>query len=65
MCVTCPTHLNLLDLITLIICGEEYKITMLLLMLFSPACYYLSVRYQYFSQHGCFQTLSNCVLCFW
>jgi hypothetical protein len=41
MHATCSVHLILFELIILIISGEKYQVTKLLVMVFSPACYFI------------------------
>jgi len=56
---TCPTHLSLLDLITQMISGEEYRSIKLLIKYFSPLpSYLISLRPKYSPQHPISNTLS-------
>jgi hypothetical protein len=49
---TCPAHLILFELTTLIICGLEHRLRMLFDAQFSPvSCHFFSLRSKYSPQH--------------
>jgi hypothetical protein len=50
ICATCPAHHTLLDLITIIIFGAEFRIWRSLLHIFPASWYFLSLKSKYFPQ---------------